>query len=84
VAGGVGRFAQAVERAGFAVPFAGLAEDGQCPLVVSSGLGGLAGVGVEDAEAVQRPGFATAIAGLPEQGQRLLEVLRGRLMPGPI
>ncbi len=88
VAGGVGGpgggqrgLAEAVERPGLAVPFAGVADDGQGLLVVVDGPVGPAEPGVEQAEAVQRrrPRRPGGRAAGTASGR--LEVLVGRLVP---
>src|SRR3954471_24247666 len=72
--GGLGCLSESIERIGFAVASAGLAEDGQRPSMVLDGLRGLVEMGVQDAQAVQGPRFTVAVAALPVQGHCLLDV----------
>ena len=78
VSGGVGGFADTVERPSFAVLVAGFAEDGQGLLMVVGGLGWLTQHRVERAESVQCLGFGGAVAELAGQGQGQPEVVGGR------
>jgi hypothetical protein len=67
----MGGFAEAVERMGFAVPLAGLAEEGEGLVELLGGLFRPAKAGVKSAEAVQRPRFAVSVADLSAQRQAL-------------
>jgi hypothetical protein len=80
-AGGLGGFAETVERTRLAVSISSLDEDAQGLLVVPGGVAGLAEAGTEKAEAVQHARFTGVVAELPEQDQGLLEMVAGRPVP---